>query len=52
MRWRDRWEGVPRSLLQLVFGTVMVLDARRQRLCQRYFSEPHGEPHGSTREPV
>ncbi len=30
---RDRW----RSLVQLVLGSYMVWDARRQRLCQRYF---------------
>ncbi|GAA3539630.1 cytochrome P450 [Amycolatopsis ultiminotia] len=34
---RDRWEDVWRSLAQLVFGTFMVLDARRQRLCIKYF---------------
>jgi hypothetical protein len=37
MRLRDRWEGVWRSLVQLVLGSYMVWDARRQRLCQRYF---------------
>lgn len=37
MRFRDRWEDVWRSLVQLVLGTYMVRDARRQRLCQRYF---------------
>jgi hypothetical protein len=35
----DRWAGAGRSLTQLVFGTYMVLDARRQRLCTRYFEE-------------
>jgi hypothetical protein len=39
MRWRDRWADVGRSLLQLCLGTVMVLDARRQRLCATYFEE-------------
>jgi len=34
---RDRWEEVGRSLVQLVLGTYMVWDARRQRLCERYF---------------
>ncbi len=38
MRLRDRWEGVPRSLVQLVLGSYMVWDSRRQRLCQRYFA--------------
>lgn len=35
---RDRWEDVWRSLAQLVFGTYMVLDARRQALCSNYFA--------------
>jgi cytochrome P450 len=37
MRVLDRWADVPRSVTQLVFGTYMVWDARRKRLCQRYF---------------
>lgn len=37
MRLRDRWEDVWRSIAQLVLGTYMVWDARRQRLCERYF---------------
>ncbi|MBO2453686.1 cytochrome P450 [Actinomadura barringtoniae] len=37
MRVRDRWEDVWRSLVQLVLGTYMVWDARRQRLCRRHF---------------
>jgi hypothetical protein len=37
MRVVDLWEGVGQSLVQLVLGTYMVLDARRLRLCQRYF---------------
>jgi len=37
MRVRDRWEDVWRSLVQLVLGTYMVWDARRLRLCGRYF---------------
>jgi cytochrome P450 len=37
LRLRDRWEDVWRSLTQLVLGTWMVWDARRLRLCQRYF---------------
>ncbi len=35
---RDRWEDVSRSLVQLALGTYMVWDARRLRLCQRYFA--------------
>ncbi|MFD1050121.1 hypothetical protein ACFQ1S_33665 [Kibdelosporangium lantanae] len=33
-------EDVSRSVVQLVLGTYMVWDARRQRLCQRYFDQP------------
>jgi hypothetical protein len=39
MRGRDRWEDVYRGIAQLVFGSYMVWDARRKRLCQRYFAE-------------
>ncbi|MBB5826994.1 cytochrome P450 [Micromonospora carbonacea] len=39
MRWRDRWANVGRSVRQLVLGTWMVVDARRQRLCGNYFEE-------------
>jgi hypothetical protein len=35
----DRWAGVGRSGKQLVLGTWMVLDARRQKLCTTYFEE-------------
>ncbi|GAA2211837.1 cytochrome P450 [Nonomuraea monospora] len=38
LRVRDRWEGVWRSLVQLVLGTYMVWDARRLRLCERHFA--------------
>ncbi|ETK30586.1 cytochrome P450 [Microbispora sp. ATCC PTA-5024] len=38
MRVRDDWEGLWRSLVQLVLGTYMVWDARRLRLCERHFS--------------
>ncbi len=34
---RDRWEDLAHSVVQLVLGTFMVWDARRQRLCERYF---------------
>ena len=37
MKMRDRWEDAFRSILQLVLGTIMILDARRLRLCERYF---------------
>jgi hypothetical protein len=43
MRLRDRWEDVGRSILQLVLGTYMVWDARRLRLCQRYFEAKDSE---------
>ncbi len=42
LRMRDRWEDVGRSLIQLVLGTYMVLDARRLGLCRSYFA--HQEP--------
>jgi hypothetical protein len=35
---RDRWEDVWRSFAQLVFGTYMVFDARKQALCSTYFA--------------
>jgi cytochrome P450 len=37
VRVRDRLEDVWRGLVQLVLGTYMVWDARRLRLCARYF---------------
>jgi hypothetical protein len=43
LRVRDRWEGLGRSVVQLLLGSYMVWDARRQRLCQRYFAaQPQG----------
>jgi hypothetical protein len=39
MRLRDRWADVGRSATQLVLGSWMVVDARRQRLCANYFEE-------------
>nr|MDT0661975.1 cytochrome P450 [Micromonospora sp. DSM 115978] len=39
MRLRDRWADVGRCVRQLVFGTWMVVDARRKRLCASYFEE-------------
>ncbi|WP_432049822.1 cytochrome P450 [Verrucosispora sp. NA02020] len=39
MRLRDRWADVGRSVRQLVFGTFMVVDARRKRLCTTYFEK-------------
>jgi hypothetical protein len=37
LRLHDRWEDVWRSMVQLILGTYMVWDARRQKLCQHYF---------------
>ncbi|MDN3353667.1 cytochrome P450 [Actinomadura sp. DC4] len=37
LRLRDRWENVWRSVVQLVCGTYMVLEARRLRLAGRHF---------------
>lgn len=42
MRFADRWEGVWRSLVQLVLGSYMVWDARRQGLCRNYFAASSG----------
>ncbi|MEU7927476.1 cytochrome P450 [Micromonospora sp. NPDC049107] len=39
MRQRDRLFDVGRSVKQLVCGTWMVVDARRQKLCTRFFEE-------------
>jgi cytochrome P450 len=39
MRHRDRWQDAGRSVKQLVLGTWMVADARRQKLCTTYFQE-------------
>ncbi|GIG88068.1 cytochrome P450 [Plantactinospora endophytica] len=39
MRLGDGWADVWRSLVQLVLGSWMVVDARRQRLCASYFEE-------------
>jgi hypothetical protein len=45
IRLRDRWEDVWRSVIQLVLGTYMVWDARRQRLCQGYFEASMDNAH-------
>jgi hypothetical protein len=42
MRLADSWEGVWRSLVQLVLGSYMVWDARRQGLCRNYFAASSG----------
>jgi hypothetical protein len=39
LRVRDRWADLWRSLVQLVLGSYMVWDARRQHLCQTYFAD-------------
>lgn len=39
MGLRDRWAEVGRSVTQLVLGTWMVIDARRQCLCSTHFEE-------------
>jgi len=48
VRLRDRVEDVWRSLVQLVLGTYMVLDARRLRLCTRYFESRPATGPGSS----
>ncbi|MGC9538982.1 cytochrome P450 [Streptomyces sp. UG1] len=47
MRLADRWAAVPRSLTQLVLGSYMVWDARRQGLCRNYFATSSGGPAAS-----
>jgi len=46
LRLADRWEDVWRSLVQLVLGSYMVLDARRQGLARTYFAahDTQGRP--------
>ena len=39
MRAGDRWSDIGRGVRQLVFGTWMVLDARRLGLTRRYFAD-------------
>jgi hypothetical protein len=39
LREGDRWAGVGRGVTQLVFGTWMVWEARRLRLCATYFEQ-------------
>ncbi|MEV0222485.1 cytochrome P450 [Streptomyces sp. NPDC050704] len=58
MRLGDRWAGIPRSLVQLVLGSYMVWDARRQGLCRNHFAalpsddlEPSAAS-GSPRQPL
>jgi hypothetical protein len=43
MRAGDRWSDIGRSVRQLVFGTWMVLDARRLGLTRRYFADHDAE---------
>ncbi|GAB2969342.1 cytochrome P450 [Streptomyces pseudoechinosporeus] len=42
MRLGDHWAAIPRSLVQLVLGSYMVWDARRQGLCRNYFAAASG----------
>ncbi|WP_308365084.1 MULTISPECIES: cytochrome P450 [unclassified Microbulbifer] len=39
MKIRDRWEDLFRSIMQLFFGTAMILHAKKLRLCDRYFEK-------------
>ena len=39
IRLRDRCEDLGRSVVQLVLGTYMVMDARRRRFAERYFEQ-------------
>lgn len=49
---RDRWEDLARSVVQLVLGTYMVWDARRQRLCERYFEAQERDSGAAERLPA
>jgi hypothetical protein len=49
LRLRDRWEDVWRSLVQLVCGTTMVLEARRLRLAARHFEAARSRAEGALR---
>ncbi|MFR9728275.1 cytochrome P450 [Saccharopolyspora sp. MS10] len=51
LRVRDRWEDVERSVRQLVLGTWMVLDARRQRLAGAHFDRLRAAPPSATGVP-
>ena len=42
IRFRDRWEDVFRSFAQLVYGTIMLIDARRLGLCTNHFEAADG----------
>jgi cytochrome P450 len=44
MRLSDQWAAIPRSIVQLILGTYMVWDARRQGLCRNYFATTSGGP--------
>lgn len=39
MRFKDHWEDLFRSVLQLIFGTAMILHAHRLKLCEHYFQK-------------
>jgi hypothetical protein len=49
MRIRDSCEDVARSVVQLALGTYMLWEARRLRLCQRYFEGPDSRGGAPTR---
>jgi cytochrome P450 len=53
MKLADRWADVGRSVVQLLLGTFMVLDARRQGPCRTYFADhPEHLPAGRARGPA
>ena len=51
MRLRDQWEDVSRSVVQLILGAYMVSEARRQKLCQRYFESTQCDGDNSSAPP-
>ena len=43
MKIKDQWENLYRSILQLTLGTIMIIDARRLRLCANHFATSNDE---------
>ena len=39
MKILDRWEDLYRSIIQLIFGTIMILHAKKLKLCEHYFDQ-------------
>jgi hypothetical protein len=41
IRLRDHWEMLWHSIVQLILGTIMIAQARKQQLCRRYHETHH-----------